>query len=84
MKAGAFCRNFDSASIPSFEPRIEGMAMLLDTFSSMSRCCANLGHSLRMCSLVSNVSLSFYSISSALLTLLVLHYSYNFRYHNKF
>ena len=58
VKAVAFCRTFDSASIPSLEPRIEGMAMLLDTFSSMSLCCANLGHSLRMCSLVSSVSLS--------------------------
>ena len=58
VKAVTLCRNFDSASIPSLELSIEGMAMLLDTFSSMSWCCANLGHSVRMCSLVSIVSLS--------------------------
>ena len=58
VKAGDFCRNFDSALIPFLELRIEGRAMLLDTFSSMSWCYANLGHSLIMCSLISKVSLS--------------------------
>ena len=60
MKATDFLRKFESAVIPSRarEPRISGRAMGLDASSSMCRCCANLGHSRRMCSLVSSVVLS--------------------------
>lgn len=58
MKAADFLRKFESAVIPSREPRISGRAMGLDASSSMCRCCANLGHSRRMCSLVSSVVLS--------------------------
>ena len=58
VKAADFLRKSESAAIPSREPRISGRAMVLDTFSRMSRCCANLGHSRRMCSLVSSVVLS--------------------------
>ena len=58
VKADVFLRKFESAEIPSFVPRISGRAMVLDTSFSMSRCWENLVHSLRMCSLVSRVSLS--------------------------
>jgi len=58
VKAADFLRKSESASTPSLVPRITGRAIVLDTFSRMSRCCVNLVHSRRMCSLVSSVSLS--------------------------
>ena len=58
VNAGDFFRNSERAAMPSLVPRISGRAMVLDTFSRMSRCWLNLSHSRRMCSLVSSVSLS--------------------------
>ena len=58
VNTGDFFRNSERAAMPSLVPRISGRAMVLDTFSRMSRCWLNLLHSWRMCSLVSSVSLS--------------------------
>ena len=50
--------NSERADMPSLVPRISGRAMSLDTVSRISRCWVNLGHSWRMCDLVSRVPAS--------------------------
>ena len=58
MNAPDFCMNSARAVMPSLVPRISGRAMSLDTSFRISRCWANLGHSWRMCDLVSRVPAS--------------------------
>ena len=58
VKAGAFLRNSDSASIPSLVPRSSGRERILEAFFRMFRCWLYLGHSVMMWFLSSRVTLS--------------------------
>ena len=58
MKAPDFLRKEDRAWMPFLVPRMTGRAIESEGSRRILRCCAYLGHSQRMCSLVCSVVLS--------------------------
>ena len=62
VNAPDFLRNVVSAMMPFFVPRITRRAIESEGIWSMPLCCAYVGHSQRMCSLIWKVVLSHWQV----------------------